>query len=304
MSNTLRMLIDDIEKLICRTPGLTATALARVLFGGDGYNQRVNAECRTLVFARRIERRGRGGPGDPFTYHPTQQTSPISKRNAGRKAVRRMAHPPKPALAIGCLTGQEANCLPQATSLLRDELAQTGVRLLSDHSMTLAEDLRRGSLDVAFLRPEQNPDLAYKPFVTEPLVALLPRDHRLAKRKAIDPGDLSGETFIGVSEIPRVLRGIISDYLKRYRITITPQLEIDNLAMGASLVAATRGVALLPASAKNFLPRSVVSRPLKGETPTIDLVVGYHKANTSPFLKMFLSRIDDLTTRYTANLIA
>ena len=31
--------------------------------------------------------------------------------------------------------------------------------------------------------------------------------------------------------------------------------------------------------------------------PTIDLVVGYHKANTSPILRMFLSRIDDLTTR-------
>jgi LysR family hca operon transcriptional activator len=41
----------------------------------------------------------------------------------------------------------------------------------------------------------------------------------------------------------------------------------------------------------------VTSRPLKGEAPTIDLVVGYHKANTSPILRIFLSRIDDLTTR-------
>jgi LysR family transcriptional regulator, hca operon transcriptional activator len=29
-------------------------------------------------------------------------------------------------------------------------------------------------------------------------------------------------------------------------------------------------------------------------------VVGYHKANTSPILKMFLSRIDDLTVRTSA----
>jgi LysR family transcriptional regulator, hca operon transcriptional activator len=63
------------------------------------------------------------------------------------------------------------------------------------------------------------------------------------------------------------------------------------------LVASTRGVALLPAYAENFLPWSVVSRPLKGETPSIDLVVGYHNANTSPILKSFLSKIDDLTTR-------
>jgi LysR family hca operon transcriptional activator len=38
----------------------------------------------------------------------------------------------------------------------------------------------------------------------------------------------------------------------------------------------------------------VVSRPLKGEAPTIDVTVGYHKANTSPILKRFLSRVDDL----------
>jgi LysR family transcriptional regulator, hca operon transcriptional activator len=297
------MLIDDIEKLICRTPGLTAAALAHALFGEDGYNQRVNTECRTLVYSRRVERRGHGGPGDPFKYYPRLETSPVSKRGTGKEATRRTARPAKPAFAIGCLTGQEANCLPQATSLLRDELAHNGVRLLSDHSTTLAEDLRHGNLDVAFLRPEQDPDLAYKLLVTEPLVVLLPSDHRLAARKAIGPGDLSGETFIGISEIPRVLRGVISDYLKRYGIKITPHLEIDNFAMGASVVASTRGVALSPASAKNFLPRSFVSRPLEGVPPTIDLVIGYHKANTSPFLKMFLSRMDDLTTRYPANLV-
>ena len=64
--------------------------------------------------------------------------------------------------------------------------------------------------------------------------------------------------------------------------------------MAMSLIASTRGVALLPAYAQNFLPWSVISRPLKGEAPTIDLVVGYHKANTSPILRMFLSRVDDL----------
>ena len=69
-----------------------------------------------------------------------------------------------------------------------------------------------------------------------------------------------------------------------------PHLEIDNFAMAISLVASTRGVALLPASAENFLKWSVISRPLKGEAPTIDLVIGYHKANTSPLLERFLSR--------------
>jgi LysR family transcriptional regulator, hca operon transcriptional activator len=64
--------------------------------------------------------------------------------------------------------------------------------------------------------------------------------------------------------------------------------------MAMSLIASTRGVALLPAYAQNFLPWSVISKPLKGDVPTIDLVAGYNKANNSPTLKLFLSRLDDV----------
>ena len=61
-----------------------------------------------------------------------------------------------------------------------------------------------------------------------------------------------------------------------------------------SLVASTRGLALMPAYAKNLLPWSVVSRPLQGEAPTIDLAVGYSKSNDSQILELFLSRLGEL----------
>jgi LysR family hca operon transcriptional activator len=69
---------------------------------------------------------------------------------------------------------------------------------------------------------------------------------------------------------------------------------VDNITMAMSLVAPTRGLALMPAYAKNLLPWSVVSRPLAGEVPTIDLAVGYSKANTSPILELFLGRLEEL----------
>jgi LysR family transcriptional regulator, hca operon transcriptional activator len=46
------------------------------------------------------------------------------------------------------------------------------------------------------------------------------------------------------------------------------------------------------------MPWSVISRPLQGETPTVDLVIGYSNANTSPILKMFLSKSDELISRF------
>ena len=102
---------------------------------------------------------------------------------------------------------------------------------------------------------------------------------------------------LGMSKTAPTLRAIIDDYLKRSGVDIRAEREIDNLGMAMSLVASTRAVTLLPAYARNFLPSSVISRRLEGEAPTIDLVLGYSKANTSPILKLFLSRSDDLISR-------
>jgi LysR family hca operon transcriptional activator len=218
----------------------------------------------------------------------------LTQAEAAAEAARRVAQPAKPVFAMGFLTGQEVDWLPQATNILRDELLNIEIKVSSDHSATLADDLQRGKLDIAFMRREPKPDLEFRLVAREPLVVVLPSDHRLAAREAVDPHDMVGETFIGISEVPRVLRAVISDYFKRAGIDIVPSLEIDNYAMAISLVASTRGVALLPASTENFVPWSVVTRPIAGDAPTIDVVVGYHKANTSAILKRFLTRIDDL----------
>jgi LysR family hca operon transcriptional activator len=189
------------------------------------------------------------------------------------------------------------NWLSQAMHLLRDELQQIEVKISSNYSPDLASALVRGSLDVAFLRVEPGFDLEYRVVTGEPLVVLMPGDHRLAARKSIRPQDLAGEIFIGASNKAAVLRAVTERYLKRAGVELELDHGVDNLSMAISLVASTRGVSLMPAYAKNLLPRSVVSRPLKGDAPTIDLAVGYSKANTSPILTLFLSRVDELIAR-------
>jgi LysR family hca operon transcriptional activator len=219
----------------------------------------------------------------------------LAQVEAACEAARRAAQPGKQSFTMGFLTGQEMDWLPKAMRILRDELPNIEVTVHSQYSPELAAALMGGKLDVAFLRREpQMPDLVFKLAVNEPLVVVLPSDHPLASHDAIKPKDIVGETFINVSKTAPVLRTVIDHYLKRSGIKAAPDHEADNLAMAISLVASTRGVALLPIYAQNFLPWSVVSRPLKGEAPSIDLVVGYHKANTSPLLKLFLSGIDEL----------
>ncbi len=214
--------------------------------------------------------------------------------DAAVEAARRAAQPAKKTFAIGFQTGHEVNWLPKAMHVLRDELKNTQVTISSDYSPDLAEALARGRLDLAFLRVEPGYDLGYHVVDREPLIVLMPSDHRLTAREAVRPQDFLGEIFIGGSNKATVLRGVTEDYLRRAGLDIKLDHGVDNMAMAMSLVASTRGLALMPAYAKNLLPWSVVSRPLEGEAPTIDLAVGYSKSNTSPILKLFLSRLDEL----------
>src|SRR6476620_5041671 len=214
--------------------------------------------------------------------------------DAAVEAARRAAHPAKKTFAIGFQTGHEVNWLPRAMHVLRDELQNIEVTVSSDYSPDLAGALARGRLDLAFLRVEPGYDLGYHVVDREPLIVLMPTDHRLAAKQAIHPRELVGEIFIGGANKAAVLRAVTEEYLRRSGVYIELDHGVDNMAMAISLVASTRGLALMPAYAKNLLPWSVVSRPLEGEPPTIEVAVGYSTSNTSSILKLFLSRLDEL----------
>jgi LysR family hca operon transcriptional activator len=222
----------------------------------------------------------------------------LSQVEAAAGAARRVAHPAKPCFVMGFLTNHELTWMPEAFRILRDELPNIDVMISSQYSPPLADALVKGTIDAAFLRREQGfPELAFRSLVKEPLVVVLPSDHRLAARKAISPAELVGETFVTVAHSAPVLRRVIDNYLKRSGIHLAPAHEIDHVVMGMTVIASTRGVGLLPSYAQNFLTQSVTSRPLKGKTPTVDLVFGYKKSNKSPILKLLLSRLDELVAR-------
>ena len=50
---------------------------------------------------------------------------------------------------------------------------------------------------------------------------------------------------------------------------------------------------------EHLMPPTVISRPVAGEVPTIDLAIGYAKTNDSPILKLLLSRVDELVSSST-----
>jgi len=283
---------------VAETQSLTLAAKARLHTSQPSLSRQIR-DLEEEVGAPLLTRGARGieltPAGRVFLDHARSVLSQVA---TATEAARRIAHPAKPCFVMGFLTGHELTWMPDALRILHDELPSVDVMISSQYSPLLAAGLSKGTIDAAVLRRERGvPGLAFRVLVKEPLMVILPSDHHLAARQAISPGDLVGETFVTVSATAPVLRAVIDDYLKRSRIKITPAHEADHLAMGISLIASTRGLGLLPAYAQNFLPRSVTSRPLQGDTPTVDLVLGYNRANQSPVLKLLLSRLDELVAR-------
>src|SRR6516162_4680079 len=188
------------------------------------------------------------------------------------EAARGTEKPEKLGFVIGFLLGQEAIWLSESLRILRE--------------------------DVALLRREtQTAGLAFKFLTKEPLIAILPARHRLARHRAVRPQDLARESFISTARVAPVLRAVIDDYAAKEGITLKQNYDAEILSGGMSLVASTGGFTLLPLYVRNALISSLVACPLRGEVPTIDLMMGYNKSNASPLLKRFLLCADELVNR-------
>jgi LysR family hca operon transcriptional activator len=209
-------------------------------------------------------------------------------------AARRAVRPAKASFSVGFLTGQEVEWLSHVTQVLRDQLKDIDFRVTSDFSPAIAAAVQRGEIDLGFSRIEPQPDVTYKVIAEEPIVAILPREHPLAEHSEIDPADLDQVSFIGYSDTPHVLRSIVERYLRERGVVVSPSHFLDGFATGISLVASTKGLTLLPAYVERLLPQSVVSRPLVGSPPMIEIAAGYRADNPSPVLASFLQNIDQL----------
>jgi LysR family hca operon transcriptional activator len=210
---------------------------------------------------------------------------------AAAEGARRAGQPEKPALPIGFLAGQEVMWL----RIMREEAPGVEITLSSQSSAELAAALMRGKLDLAFLRREtQTTGLSFRFLAKEPLIVILPADHRLATRKKNRPKDLAREIYINPVRVAPVLKSVIDVYAATVGITLKAEYDAENLSAAMSLVASTGGMTLFPLYVQNMLTPNVVVRALEGKSPTIDLMLGYNKANSSSLLKRFLSRADEL----------
>jgi len=221
--------------------------------------------------------------------------SAVLQAEAAKEAALRSVHLAKPTFALGFLSGSEIGLLPEVDRILRAEFPGIEIRLSSDYSPALAKALMRGKLEAAFMRPEEHMgDLACRRVRTDPLIFVLPSDHRLASQETVAPQEIANETFLLPSNTSPAVRRVVMEYFNRAGVDLKSEHEVHNVVHAISMITSTRAVMLLPAYTKCYLPESIITRPMQGEVPTLDLILAYHKANNSPILKLLLSSVGKL----------
>ena len=256
-------------------------------------------DLESEVGIKLLERKARGialtAAGQVFLDHARLV---LMQLEAAGEAARRTEHPKRPGFVVGFLAGQEIIWLSETLRILQEEAPCVDVTISSLSSPELANALMQNKMDVALLRHEtQTSGLAFRLLVKEALVVILPASHRLAKQKTIKPQELAGESLIaGSTKLAPVLRSTVKEYASKWGISLDQGHDVENISGGMSLAASTGSLMLLPLYVTNMLAPSLVARPLEGEPPTVELVLGYNKSNTSPLLKRFLLRADDLVS--------
>ena len=197
-------------------------------------------------------------------------------------------------LSIGFTGSATYELLPRVAQRVRAALPDIQLELHGE-MLTPAQvgGLRTGMIDVAFLRPPvEASDLDVRTIRQEPLVAALPRDHRLANRTSIPLRALAEEPFV---TYPSHFRSVMHDSVEEAcsQAGFRPRVvqEVSETATLVSFVAAGIGVALVPGSVRHLQVTGAVYRPLSGRTPQVELALAWRAGDRSAVLAHFLEQV-------------
>jgi LysR family transcriptional regulator, transcription activator of glutamate synthase operon len=161
-----------------------------------------------------------------------------------------------------------------------------GVELtvLEQSSEELAEMLRDDVLDLAYLSVTERIEshgLGLHQLVSEEIVVILPRSHRLAKRSGVRMSELAGEQFISYREGSR-LRELLNRAAREAGFDPQVMLESNESRRIRRLVARGMGVAILPRSDTEGAGADVVVVKLDQPALTRDITLAWRQGRRHP----------------------
>jgi DNA-binding transcriptional LysR family regulator len=192
-------------------------------------------------------------------------------------------------LTIGFFVGGTVSFFPPIIKEFKRRFQDVQVSLVEMPTAMHHKALQAGTIDVAFTRPAPPSDAATVHFEhvhSDPLSAVMPTSHPLAKKRSIFIRELADERFIVVdrNQAPFAFDKVISLCAEA---GFSPRIgtTASNAVGVVALVEAGEGVAVLSHSGRG---KEVVFVPLADRAAFIDLVIAWAPQHENPVLRSFL----------------
>ena len=147
------------------------------------------------------------------------------------------------------LAGGMTVCLymfPPLLKHLRRLHPQLEVRLTVATAMRSLHEIRAGRIDAGLLTlPVEESDLVTLPVLREELLLLTMPTHPLAKKKTIQPSDLSGEPFV-LFETGSATRHVIDTFFLTEQVEPVVVMDTENVEIIKAMVRAGLGISIVP----------------------------------------------------------
>lgn len=178
-------------------------------------------------------------------------------------------------IKLGIIPTLAPYLMPLILKPLKQNYPGLTIELWEDQTHALIDSLRNHKLDAALLATKTNaPEITEIALFVEPLMAALPREHRLAKASAVDEDSLADELLVLAEGHCLANQALAACGTKHSRRSgLQGSMQFATLDTLVNLVAAGYGTTLIPALAVNsFSKRGIVVRRLAGgSTRTIRL---------------------------------
>jgi DNA-binding transcriptional LysR family regulator len=205
---------------------------------------RLEAEIGTPMLQRsgRILRMTRAGAA--FKRHVDAMLHDLDD---GLAAVSELLDPDTGTISIAFQASLGTWLVPDLIGSFRESRSEVQFLLepMGDESVSALLGGRLIDLEISALRPT-SPALRWRPFLSEPLVAAVPRAHPLAGRASIGLHELAAERFVGLRPA-QALRRLTDALCAAAGFAANVVFESGDLSTVQGFVGAGLGVALVPA---------------------------------------------------------
>jgi DNA-binding transcriptional LysR family regulator len=195
-------------------------------------------------------------------------------------------------LRIGFISGVGAQIVPSIARQFKDLNPEVEFSLLAIPTAHQLQMLQTGSLDIGFLRLPigEQPTLEVLTVHRERFVLVVRSSHKLAKRKRVRLGEVSGESFVmNERSYAPGFYDLIFGMLRDARVVPNVSQTAADLSTVISLVGAQMGVAILPVSAVKHGVASVVACDIVGDLPISEIALVCDKRVRTPVVRKFRS---------------